>query len=173
MAEKMKIIEALKLVKDLQRKAEDIRKKVRQHAAHLSNEKPVYEEQDKQVKEWIQSYQDLVKEILQLRVAIQKTNLATEVAIQLNGQAVTKSIAEWIHRRRDLASMDQTIWAALTDRGLREGQITQSTGEKVDVTIKRYYNPAERDKKVEAYISEPNLIDARLEITNATTDLVE
>ena len=60
----MKIIEALKLGKDLQRKAEDIRKKVKQHAAHLSNEKPVYENQKKQVEEWIQSYQDIVKEIL-------------------------------------------------------------------------------------------------------------
>jgi len=169
----MKIIEALKQVKDLQRKASDLKRKVAQHCAHLSNEKPVYEKQQEQVQEWIQAYQDIVKEILRLRIAIQRTNLATLVPIQLNGKSITKSIAEWIHRRRDLADMDRSIWASLSDRGLREGQVIQSNGEKIDVIIKRYYDPAEKDKKVDSYTSEASLIDARLEITNAVTDIIE
>ena len=169
----MKVIEALKGVKDLQRKADDLKTKVKTHCAHLSNEKPVYENQKEQVAQWIQSYGDTVKEILRLRIAIQKTNIATPVDVQLNGKAVTKSIAEWIHRRRDLAGMEYSIWSSLTDKGLREGQITQSNGEKIDVTIKRYFDPAERDKKLDIYVSEPTLIDARLEIANAVTDLIE
>jgi hypothetical protein len=169
----MKIIEALKAGKELQRKADDLKSKVAQYCVHLSNEQPVYKEQAEQVKQWIQAYQDIIKEILRLRIAIQKTNLATDVSIIIDGKTVTKSIAEWIHRRRDLAVMEASIFNGLTDRGLREGQLKQSTGEIVNVTIVRYYDPATRDKMKEIYTSEPSLIDARLEITNATTDIIE
>ena len=169
----MKLIEALKQIKGLQRKADDLREKVATNSAYLSYETPVYGNQPKQVAEWVQAYSDILKEILRLRVAIQRTNLATEVTIELAGKSVTKSIAEWIHRRRDLAKMERDVWASLTDKGLREGKAKQSSGEEVDVTIIRCYSPEERDEKVAQFDSEPSTIDAKLEIVNAVTDLAE
>jgi len=169
----MKLIEALKQIQELQRKADDIKDKVAKHSAHLNIETPVYTDQKKQVKEWVQSYSDILKEILRLRIAIQRTNLETDVTIELDGKGVTKTIAEWIHRRRDLASREAQVWGNLTDRGLKEGTMKQSTEQLVDVKIVRCYDPEERDKKLSLYQGEPTIIDAKLEVVNAVTDLVE
>jgi len=169
----MKIIEAMKQIKDLQRKAEDLRQKVGNHSADLDYETPLYENQKLQVAEWLQAHSDIMKEILRLRVAIQRTNILTEVTITLSGKDVTKSIAEWIHRRRDLAGYEQNAWGRLTDRNLREGTITQSTGQLKEVKIRRYFDPLVRDRKIEEFRSEPHQIDSTLEVVNAVTNLIE
>ena len=168
----MKIIEGLKMVKDLKRKADDIRSKISSCSAYLDYETPLYKDQKLQVSQWLQAHSDVLKEIMSLRIAIQKTNLATEVTIELGGKQVTKTVAEWIHRRKDLATEEKTAWQGLSDRGLREGTISQSTGEKKEVKIIRCYDPKERDSKMELFTSEPSLVDARLEIVNAVTDLI-
>lgn len=169
----MKIIEALKLVKDLQRKAEDLQGKVQRHSAHLSYETPTYPDQKSQVAAWVQSHTDIVREIARLRCCIQRTNVTTPVTIELDGNHVTKPIAEWIHRRRDLAKLEAQMYRQLTDRGLKEGSAKNTMGETVDVKIVRCYDPAARDHRLAALDSEPSIIDGRLEIVNATTDLVE
>lgn len=171
----MKIIEAMKKCKDLMRKAEDYRSKISLNAAHLSFETPTYgDRQREQVAEWVQGHEDLMQEILRLRVAIQRTNLATEVSIDIGGKTATKTITAWIHRRRDLAKLDQQAWVAMSDRNLQEGKAKNSQGgPDFDVTIVRYYNPLQRDSKVELYRSEPMTIDGTLEVVNATTDLIE
>ena len=166
------MIEGLKKLKDLKLKADDLKKKVKDHSAHLDYETPLYEDQTKQVKEWIQAHSDILKEILKIQIGIQKTNLATDVTIELEGKNVTKSIAEWIHRRRDLANDECKMWRGLTDRGLKEGRMQQSTGDVMEIKIKRCYVPEERDKKIDALSSEPSLIDAKLEICNAVTNVV-
>lgn len=170
----MKLIQAMKKLKDLAIKAEDLRKKVSVHCADLSIETPVYPDQRGTVLGWLQSHGDILKEILSLRVSIQRTNLATSVTIELEGKQVTKSIAEWIHRRRDLAKLDMGAWSALGDRNLKEQNLQTAQGGPVtEVRIRRYFDPAERDRKVEVYRSEPSVIDATLEVVNATTDLLE
>jgi len=169
----MKIIEALKQIKELQKKADDLRGKIAKHSAYLNVENPVYPDQKKQVAEWIQAHSDILKEILRLRVAIQRTNLETPVTITLGDKDVTKSIAEWIHRRRDLANEEAIMWQQLTDRNLKEGTMKQSTEQLVEVKIVRCYDPSQRDEKVYLYSSEPTTVDAKLEIVNAVTDLIE
>lgn len=164
----------MKLVKDLQRKAEDLRGKIALNSAHLSLETPTYGEKQKdQVREWLQAHSDVLKEILRLRVAIQRTNLATSVSIEVGGKNVTKTIAEWIHRRRDLAKLEGEAYGKLTDKNLREGMGTNSMNEKVEVKIIRNFDPAERDNKIELFRSEPSIVDSTLEVTNAVTDLLE
>ena len=170
----MKIIEAMKKIKDLQRKAEDLREKIKNHSADMDFETPIYENQRQQVRDWIQAHTDIVQEIMRLRVAIQRTNLATRIKVELGETVVEKSVAEWVHRRRDLAQLDLACWSAMTkDRLLKEGTVTQSNGEKREVKIRRYYDPAERDKRTAVYASEPTTIDATLEVANAVTELIE
>jgi hypothetical protein len=169
----MKIIEALKKTQELQRKASDLRIKIAKHSAHLNYETPMYKNQKQQVSEWLQAHSDILKEILRLRVDIQRTNLATDVDIELGGKVVTKTIAEWIHRRRDLADTDLTAWQVLSDRGLKEGKTKNSAHEEVEVKIVRCYDPAERDRMMDLYSSEATTIDAKLEIMNAVTNLIE
>lgn len=170
----MKLIQAMKQLKDLAVKADDLRKKIGATSADLDFETPLYPDPKARIEEWLQAHSDILKEILRLRVAIQRTNLATSVTIELEGVHVTKSIAEWIHRRRDLAGMEMVAWEKLTDRGLKEQvQVQQSTGGTMTIKIRRYYDPQRRDVKITAYRSEPSIIDGVLETTNAVTDLIE
>jgi len=170
----MKIIEALKKVKDLNRKAEDLRDKVKKHCCHSSQKEPEYgKEQQQMVDGWIQAHRDIVKEILNLRIAIQKTNLSIMVPIDINGKTVTKSIAEWVHRRRDLANLDRLVYDAMMgDKGIQEGKFKSPGDEIVEIKIVRYYSPKHRDEMRDLFIGEPSLIDGTLEVVNATTDLV-
>jgi hypothetical protein len=170
----MKIIEALKKTKDLLRKFDDLKSKIQSHAADLDCETPTYPDQRKQVAEWVQSCGDIVKEIGKLKFALQKTNVMTPVTIELGGVFVTKSIAEWVLRRRELANLERTLWTSLTDRGLKEVQNVQITPASPVVPVRKrlYFDPQERDRKVELYRSEPSIIDATLETVNATTDLL-
>jgi len=172
----MKLIQAMKQVKDLARKSDDLKAKVKQFCADMSFETPVYGSQDlqtKQIQEWIQAHSDILKEMLRLRVAIQRTNLDTQVTVTLGDKDVTKSIAEWIHRRRDLATNEMQMWQMLTDRNLKDGQTQSTTGQIVEMKVRRYFDPATKDKKVELYRSEPHMIDSTLEVINATVDLIE
>ncbi len=169
----MKIIEAMKLIKELQIKAEDLRKKVGENCANLDFETPAYPNQQVQVSEWMQAHGDLNKEILKLRFAIQRTNIVTVVEIELGGKRVAKTIAEWIHRRRDLAKADQSMWSLLGDRGLKEQYVQTAAGGPVtQIKIRRYFDPIQRDRMIDLYRSEPGIIDRTLEVTNATTELV-
>lgn len=175
----MMIIEAMKKIKDLQRKASDLRDKVRKNSAHLSIYTPEYENQGDKIRSWVDAHHDILKEILSLRARISKTNIHTEVTIELGGNKITRTIAEWIHRRRDLADLDRAMYQSLTDRGLQEGRLPQGQQqagkerEDVEVKIVRYYDAAERDHKIDQFTSEPVLIDSRLEVINATTELMD
>lgn len=168
----MKIIEALKQVKDLQRKADDLKQKVRKHCAKASFETDSYDNQGEKVQSWIHSHTDVIQEIEKLKVAIQRTNLETMVTIEFGGNQITKSIAAWIHRRRELAMEDLRMWQGLTDRNIREGVAKGPGGDDIEVKLVRYYSKDQRDKKVEMYSSEPSVIDGKLEIINAVTDLL-
>lgn len=169
----MKIIEALKQIKDLTRKADDLRSKIGKFSAHLNFETPMYQDQKGQVGGWLQAHSDILKEILHLRFAIQITNINTSITIDLGDKPVTKTIAEWIHRRRDLATLEKMAWVMLTDKNLKEGVATDSQNEKREVKIVRCYDPALRDRMIELFTTEPSAIDSRLEVVNAVTSLIE
>jgi hypothetical protein len=173
MGKPMKIIEAMKRIKHLQEKCGDLRKKVGQYCADMDFETPTYPDQAGQITEWLQSHADTIQEIAHLRVAISRTNLATPVTIELGKHQVTKSVSEWIHRRKDLAKLDLEMWSMLTDRGLREGQMNSTSGATREVKIRRYYDPRMRDTAMASYKSEPSIIDGHLEVVNAVTDLLE
>jgi len=171
----MKIIEALKKKKDLLRKASDIKSKIKENCADLDCETPVYVDQRGEITKWLQSYSDIIKEIAHLSISILRTNLATKVTIELGGIFVTKTISEWILRRKELAKLQEDVYRVLTDNGRKESYVSQPTPNSPAVTIKRrlYYDPTERDRMIELYRSEPSKIDSTLEITNAITDLIE
>lgn len=169
----MKLIEAMKEIKRLHVKLGDLKTKVQTYCADMDFENPTYPDQKGQITEWIQSYEDTVKRILDLQLAIQRTNLATEVTIELGGKQVTKTIAAWIHRRRSLATVQQAIWTALGNRGLKDGVMTMTNGEKKDTKVRLYFDPRMKDTKVAELRDEPSLIDATLEVKNAVTDLIE
>lgn len=170
----MKVIEAMKIVKYNKEKIEDLHEKISKNCANSSLETPVYgEETGSKIKEWLQSCTDLSQENVRLLCSIQKTNLQTMVTIELGNKNVTKSVSEWVWRRREYAKLDAMSWSKLTDRNLQEVKYKDSLGVDREVKIVRHFNPIERDEKMELYKSEPHKIDSALEISNALTDLVD
>lgn len=170
----MKIIEAMKRVKANKEKIADLHVKIGGACANLSFETPLYgTDTPTRITEWTQSCDDLTQENIRLLTAIAKTNLAIPVTITLGEKSVTKSIAEWVWRRREYAALDLATWSKMTDRGLKEGTGQTSTGIPMDIKIVRHYDPVRRDKMVSIYKSEPHEIDSALEVVNAVTDLVE
>jgi hypothetical protein len=171
----MKLIEALKKIKDLKRKADDIQAKVAGNCAMLDCETAPYPDTKRQVSEWLQAHSDIIKEILHLKVSIARTNLATQVSIELGGKHVKKCITEWIERRKELAKMQESCWKGLTSRGLEDEYKRKMTQNSPELTVKRvlFFDPVERDIKVELYRSEPSVIDSTLEVVNCVTDLIE
>jgi hypothetical protein len=175
----MKIIAGMKQIKELNRKADDLKLKVRDNCANYEHENPQYgANQREMIKGWLQAHSDIMKEIARLKVAIAKTNLATEVIIELDGVKVTTTLHEWIVRRGQgksipgLANQEYAMWSMLTDRSLKEEKMMTSTGV-IEKKIVRHFDPAERDRMRELYRSEPTIIDSTLETVNATTDLIE
>lgn len=170
----MKLIEALKNIDALHKKADDISDKIHRYCANYTHESAPYgETQREQIDQWTQAHGDICNAIAKLYVCIQRTNTQTPVTITLGDKQVTKSIAEWIIRRRFLSEKQLNMWRRIGDRNLQEGYITTSSGEKKDVKIRRYYDPRVRDEMVEMYRSEPSTIDSTLEMVNAVTDLIE
>jgi hypothetical protein len=170
----MKIIEAMKRVKANKEKVTDLQGKILSVAANLSFETPLYGTDTKgKIDEWLQSCLDTSQENVRLLTAIARTNLATRVTITLGDKSVTKTIAEWIWRRREYAQLDYSTYQKLTDRGLKEGNLPTSTGVAAPVTIQRHYDPSIRDKMMAIFASERNEIDAQMEVVNAVTDLLE
>ncbi len=169
----MKLIEALKKLKDLERKLDDIIMLVKQNCALSNMDTAPYDNQTEKVRGWIQSYKDVLKEIAHLRLSIQHTNLVTIVEVVFGDTSVKKSIAYWIHRRRDLARKELAVWQVLSDRGIKEGKALSPGGTEQEIKIKRYFSPEIRDKEVDLLQSEPSTIDGKFEIANALTELVE
>lgn len=164
----------MKKIKANKEKIADLQRQIGLYCAHLNFETPTYGiDTGAKIKEWLQACDDISKDNANLLVAIQRTNLATPVTIKLGDNTITKPIAEWVWRRREYAALDLKTWQMLGDRNLREGQTTNSTGEKVDVKIVRNFDPVHRDKMVAVYKSEPHEIDAAMEVVNAVTDLIE
>jgi hypothetical protein len=58
-------------------------------------------------------------------------------------------------------------------RGIKEEFVSQPDGTRIPLTIVRHYNPVQRDDTLATLAQEKFLIDSRLEIVNATTDLAD
>jgi 2-succinyl-5-enolpyruvyl-6-hydroxy-3-cyclohexene-1-carboxylate synthase len=170
----MKLIEAMKRVKANKEKIADLQQRISGVSANLSFETPLYGDQTKaKIEEWLQSCHDTTLENVRLLTAIARTNLQTTVTIKIGDNNITKSIAEWVWRRREYSGIDLVTWSKLTDRGLKEGDVQSSPGIVTSVKIIRHYDPNLRDKKIAEFRTEPHEIDAALEVVNATTDLIE
>jgi len=169
----MKLIEAMKAVKANKEKIVDLQRKITENCANLTHETPQYGVDTlDMVASWVNSCTDLSVDNIDLLLAIQRTNLATNVSMVIGPDTIERCIAYWVWRRREYAASDQATYKCLGDRGLKEGKMPQSVGPPVEIKIQRHFSPAQRDVKIDRYRSEPHIIDATLEVINATTELL-
>lgn len=175
----MRLIEAMKSVKHTLRKMEDLKKKVSMYCADLDCMQPTYgdaNEQKKKVSEWLQMYHDLALKLTEIKRDIQNTNLNTPVTIKVGDDPVTRSIAEWVIRRREIIDLEVALYSVLSDRGLADKSLmTRSMLEDNKVKnarVRFYFDASERDKRLETLKTEKESIDTTLETINATTEVI-
>lgn len=169
----MKLIEALKKVKNDREKIEDLVMKIRKNSARMESHRPEYAKPEAQVAEWLQGIFDTQKNINDLLTKIQKTNLQTNVTIEIGGNQVSKTISEWIIRRREGVDFEISAYRSLTNMGLKPCQINDEEGNaKIDQVV-LHFDSKKRDEKLAVLSEEKSLIDSALEIVNATTELVD
>ena len=172
----MKIIEALKEIKNLRRKLGDIQEKISIYSADNSTDTPIYENQKLQIESWLQAAEDINKNILNLSHRIHKTNVNTKMTIEvIDGKPITKSIDEWLLRMFNLAEEDKKTWLSLNVNDSSKTQKYRLPNSSTDVVVTRrlYFDILKRDKKLEEYSSEKSKINSKLEIINAITDLLD
>ena len=171
----MKIIEALKAVKANREKITDLQMLIAKNAAHMEsqNGSTAYNDPKKKIKVWVQSIHDTLLENARLLTQIQKTNLNTLVSIEMpSGVTVEKSISEWIVRRREGVDTEILTYQAMR-HSLKQQAIQSQDGTiKVDQVVVNY-STEDRDTKMMELSREKSLIDGKLEIVNATTELLE
>ena len=170
----MTIIEGLKKLKLIEKRMQRNCSEITKYSSILSNEKPYFESEDQQrreVDQLIQANNDLEKEYCKIKAMIDYTNLVTMVQIDDEN----RSIHSWLTLlRKTGASLIQT-YNSLTSREA-EGRKNRfrDHDSKPPMVIRLYDENKKRDgqRKWEDLIS-GKIISGRLEVINATTELVE
>jgi hypothetical protein len=174
MNEPMKLIEGMKKLKVLEKKLDRNAEQIQMYASAPSNEKPAFgdeKEQKAKVQGLIQSSKDILAEYMELYQRVTKTNLITTVTI---GTRTFKLVDLLVLRRGQAKRMAKSFSALNTSyadgRIASMGRVTQP-GEKPPVPV-RFYNESEKMEAMQDWMSLQDEIEQRLEVINATTDLV-
>ena len=170
----MKIIEAMKRLKVILKRMQDNTQQIAVYSSILSTEKPAFgseEDQKKKVSSLVQANNDLMGEYLKLKQQIERTNLAT--TLSLGDKAWT--ISELLVIKRVLATVMVNTYNAMSiaaaDARAKSG--FGKTAEGAMPLPVRMYSEEFRNNGIARWQELYSAIDARLEVINATTDLVE
>lgn len=168
----MKIIEDLKRLKVVEKRMASNALDITKYASILSNERPLFESEDeqrRQVAQLIQANKDLLQESLKIKRRIEITNLFTQV--EMGG--VMYSISDLLAIKRSLAKRMLDTYDALNTKGTdsRIRNLPQSGDVKVQV-IRLFDEKAKNDGR-RSWQDLVDNIDSRLEVINATADIIE
>jgi hypothetical protein len=169
----MKIIEAMKQLKVIEKRMAKNTAEITQYSSMLSTERPLFDsetEQKKEVASRIQANKDLMQEYLNLKFLIEYSNLHTFV--EING--VKYSISALLVIKRTLAKKMLDTYSALNQSAaqgrLRSGMVSP-TGDK-QVQVLSMYDEKDKNRGLAEWQNLYDNIESRLEVINATSDLV-
>lgn len=171
----MKIIEALKELKLIEKKIDKNIMEITQYASILNIERPIFEseaDQRREIEIRIQSNRDLMNRYLWLKRCIEHTNLVS--SIELDG--VTYSLIDLLYIKRKMGGKMVSTYSALNtsaaDNRIRSGRIAMPTdGRQVNTVM--LYDEKKKNIGLSEWQNLVDKIDSRLEVLNATIDLIE
>ena len=169
----MKLIEAMKELKVIIKRMGKNTIQINEYAALPDTERLHFGTKDAQMKEikgLIQANADLVNTYLGLKQRIEYTNLKTMV--EING--IKYSISEMLVLKRSLAKLMVATFNALNDSQARSRSTSSHLGrsEKAPI-VEKFYNESEKTQGQRSWDDLYHAIDSRLEVINATTELLE
>ncbi len=168
----MKLIEAMKELKLVEKRMEKNREQITQYSSGLSNEKEIFGSEQKQideVKSLLQANVDLFNRYLYLKRSIERTNLETKVEFSVG----TYSISELLAIKRRLQHSVINTFKALNTQSAEARMRTIKIPDNVEVKVVRYYREEEKNLLLKSWMEFFENIDGRLEVVNATTDLID
>jgi hypothetical protein len=170
----MKLIEAMKELKVILKRINKNSELVNEYAALPDNERLHFGTKDAQMKEikgLIQANADLVQHYLTLKKKIELTNLKT--VVDINGAKY--SISEMLVLKRVLAKMMVNTFNALNDTKAKQrlSATPASIRSEKSVIIEKFYSETEKNMGQRSWDDLYHAIDSRLEVVNATTELLE
>ena len=164
----MKLIEAMKELKTIEKRMVKNAEKVTEYASSLESERMQFDnekEQKKEVSSLLQANEDLLTEYLRVKTAIEKTNLETKVDIE--GKVHT--ISELLIVKRRMAKFMTNTYTSLNESKARNLKSGRNDNPKTVV----FFDEKKKNEKLEHWENLYERIDSRLEVVNATTELVE
>ena len=168
----MKIIEGMKRLRVIEKRMESQQRAITEYSSKLSTEMPRFqtkEDQAKEVASLIQSNNDLCAEYLKTKRSIEYTNL--KVTVELQGKSYC--ISDLLVIKRKLSKMMVATYRSLNDcmaqSRLRSAPKFDGETPKVEVL----YDEREKLENIRKWQDLEDAIDSRLEVVNATTDLVD
>jgi hypothetical protein len=169
----MKIVEAMKELKLIEKKIQRNTDSIQKYSSQLSNERPYFntpELQAKEVRSLLQANKDFTDNYLELKGKVEKTNLS--VTVEMDGRKYT--LSELLTLKRKLAQLMVASYDAMNDKSARESQIrvVRSSPDNT-VKVERFYDEKEKNDGLRKWQDFYDNIDSRLEVINATTDIVE
>lgn len=171
----MKLIEGMKQLKVIEKRMKSNAERINQYAAIVSSERPIFNtevEQRKQVQSLIQANTDLAGEYLTLKKRVDFTNIQVRVSISKESY----SISDLLQIRRVVGALMKGTYAALNDRLAEQRLIATrvssgQTGEKPP-RVERMYDETEKYGGMQKWQDLLDEIETRLEVINATTELL-
>lgn len=164
----MKIVEAMKELKLIEKKMNKNNNSIQKYSSQPSNERPYFQDENsqrKEIKNLVQSNIDLLNNYLELKKSIENTNLQTEV--EFDGRKYT--ISELLVLKRKLSKTMVETFESMNDQNARHNmmRVTDNT-----IKIERFYDERERNEGLRKWQDFYDNIDSRLEVVNATTDII-
>ena len=154
------ILDGLKKVKVLKKKADKKAARVAESCCSFEGEEPMYN-----VRELMQSHNDLLLEVNDIKAKIQRTNAATKVA---GTKYAALTIASLISYRQSVLPQRIAVLKSLTTAHKKNEGIYETPKRKVVM----HYVPKEREDSIDKYEDEILEIDAILDKCNMTTALI-
>ena len=167
----MKLIEALKSQKKINEKIDRNVRLLEVYATKLSIEKPIFETDESQrneVQKLLNANLSLVDHYLWLKRCIEYTNV--NVKVEIFGKIYT--IADLLHLKRVGIEMILKTYKSLNDFNSQQRITTRKNFDR-DVTIDYFYDEKEKNDKIKEWRDLYDAIDSKLEIINATTDMID
>lgn len=168
----MTLIEGLKRLRVILKRIEGNTAEITRYASKLSTEKGPFESDEKQrseVKSRIQANLDLVTEYLLLKDRVDRTNRLTTISIS----NVERALSDWLLLKRQLGQHVLSTYSALNKSDAEQRLRSAHTVGQERVTVEQLYDESEKNTSLRRWMDDLAEFDARLEVVNATTKLVD
>lgn len=172
------VAEAMVELKLIVKKIETRMANIKKYSSKAKMVEDEIEEQEKHVKELLQSAEDLIERYTTIKLAIQKSNL--ESTFEFQGK--TYSVAEAILLKQGLLDMHERLWRSLSDgtgknqindylRKFGMGTMSEEALAKIELIPFLFYDEKMKDKKLEELLELRSYLDRLIDKSNHNTTI--